>query len=91
MTRSAFLIAVAALITAPALAAAPTVQPHSPDKADKPEKQIVCRWIGTTGSRLLGERICKTREQWERESDAQREEVERQEQRATGDPWNGSH
>lgn len=57
------LLALAAL----AVLAAPTVASAKKEK-DKPYgEKVICRTQTATGSRLPGERICKTRLEWERD------------------------
>ena len=55
-------------------------QPEAPaleeKKAEKPKKpKVICRSVGTTGSRLGGQRICKTKEEWDTDSRRAREET----------------
>ena len=90
MVRKAFLLVLAAAISTPALAGNPTV-PAQPTAKTDPQNKIVCKFINTTGSRLSRDRECRTRAEWERASEAARDDVERQEQRATGDPSNPPH
>ena len=90
MVRKAFLLVLSAAISAPVLAGNPTVPAQSTSKPD-PENKIVCKFINTTGSRLRRDRECRTRAEWERAPEATRDDVERQEQRATGDPSNPPH
>lgn len=93
MIRSAFLLAAAAAIAAPAAATAadaPT-QGQATQKPD-PMQKVVCKFIDTTGSRLSRNRECKTRAQWEAESQQTGEDVERQlNARATGEATNAPH
>jgi hypothetical protein len=87
MKRSALLLALTAVAGAPAVAQ-PSVSSQPVQvtaKADKPEDKVACRTINTTGSRLLGERVCKTRAQWAAESDRTREEFENGPRRPSGD------
>lgn len=39
--------------------------------------KVICRNLGTTGSRLGGRRICKTREQWAESSRENQKEVQK--------------
>jgi invasion protein IalB len=91
MYRTAFVVALFALIAAPAAAADQSAQPQSGAKSARPEDKIICKFINTTGSRLSRDRECKTRAQWEHEADDTRDQIEQQEQRATGDPGNLPH
>ena len=91
MFRNAYLLALAAVISAPASAGAPAGQVQSAAKSDKSDDKIVCRFVNSTGSRLSRERQCKTRADWERESDETRDDIDRQRDRPTGDPMNGPH
>ena len=90
MCRTAFLLALAVSIGAPAAAADPTSPAQPAVKVDKQDK-IICKFVNTTGSRISRDRECKTRAQWDAESDAQREDFEHQSQRATGEATNGPH
>lgn len=85
MTPKAWLVLVAAFISLPAFAQS-TQQPVTVTKAAKPEDKVVCRFINTTGSRLGGERVCKTRAQWEAESDRNREDFENSPRQPSADP-----
>ncbi|MGN6056977.1 MAG: hypothetical protein ACTHOI_00140 [Sphingomicrobium sp.] len=91
MYRTAFLVALAVSISAPAAAADPTSPAQPAAKADKGQDKIICKFVNTTGSRISRDRECKTRAQWEAESDAQREDFEHQSQRATGEATNSPH
>jgi hypothetical protein len=90
MVRIAFLLAAAAAVSLPAAASAQS-SPAQPTAKPRPEDKVECRFVNTTGSRLSRDRECKTRAQWEHEADDQRNDLEHQEQRATGDPMNGPH
>jgi hypothetical protein len=85
MYRTAFLVAFAALIST-AAAAADQPAPAQTAKAQKPEDKIICRFTNTTGSRLIRDRECKTRAEWDRESDDTRDDFEQRAQRPSGDP-----
>ena len=89
MIRTAFLVTVAAAIAAPAVAGAPTGQGQT--TAAKPEDKVICRFVNSTGSRLSRERECKTRADWNRESEETQDDVDRQRNRATGEATNGPH
>lgn len=86
MTRTALLFALIG-IGMPVMA-----QPLSPPQQTqvaakiRPEDKIVCRFINTTGSRLSGERVCKTRAQWSADADQAREEFENSPRRPSADP-----
>lgn len=84
MTRTALLLAAA--ISVP-VAAQPTASSISAvTKAAKPEDKVVCRMINSTGSRIGGERVCKTRAQWQADSDQARDDFENSPRRPSGDP-----
>lgn len=85
MTPKAWLVIVAASTSVPALAQ-PATQPISVSKPAKAGDKVVCRFINTTGSRLSGERVCKTRAQWEAESDRNREDFENAPRQPSADP-----
>lgn len=89
MIRKAFLLATAAMISAPAAAAAAT--PAQPGAKPDPQDKIICKFINTTGSRISHDRECRTRAEWDRVSDATRDDMEHQEKRATGDATNAPH
>lgn len=91
MIRKTLLLVLAAAISAPAMAGNPAAPAQPGAKADNPDNKIVCRFVNTTGSRLSRDKECKTRAQWNHESDDARDQIEQQTQRATGDPSNGSH
>lgn len=94
MIRSAFLLAAAAVIAAPAATASAADAPTQGQATQKaaPSQKVVCKFIDTTGSRLSRNRECKTRAQWEAESQQTGEDVERQlNSRATGEATNGPH
>lgn len=57
--RSLFAVALLALAAVPAAAK---------DEDEKPDSErVVCKTQRATGSRLAGERICKTKAEWDRE------------------------
>ena len=91
MIRNAFLLALAVVVSAPGAADAPTGQSQPAAKSDKPEDKVVCRFVNSTGSRLSRQKECRTRAQWDRESEETQDDIERQSARATGDPLNGPH
>ena len=86
MTRSAILIVAAMAIAAPSAATAGDPSQNQTAQNADPSQKVVCKFIDTTGSRLSRNRDCRTRAQWERESQQTGEDVERQRARATGDP-----
>jgi hypothetical protein len=91
MIRTAFLLAMAAVVATPAAAGAPASQDQAAAKPAKPEDKVVCRFVNSTGSRLGREKECKTRAQWDRESEETQDDIARQSARATGDAMNGPH
>jgi hypothetical protein len=91
MTRTVLLMALAAVISTPAVAGDPSTPGQLGSKTDRSEDKVVCRFVNTTGSRLSRDRECKTRAQWDHESNDTREQFEQQEQRATGDATNPPH
>jgi hypothetical protein len=90
MIRSAFLFAAAAVIAAPAAAGDAPTQGQAAQKPDASQK-VVCKFVDTTGSRLSRNRECKTRAQWQAESEAAADDIEHGSQRATGEATNGPH
>jgi hypothetical protein len=91
MIRKTLLLVLAAAISVPAVAGNPAAPAQPGAKADNPDDKIVCRFVNTTGSRLSRDKECKTRAQWNRESDDARDDIEHQAHRATGEATNGSH
>lgn len=91
MIRTAFLLAMTGLVATPAAADAPTGQAQPTAKPDKPEAKVICRFVNSTGSRLSRQKECKTRADWDRESEETQDDIARQSSRATGDPMNGPH
>jgi hypothetical protein len=85
MSRITLLLALV-FMAAPAVAQAPATQTRPSPKAQKPADKLVCRFINTTGSRLIGDRVCKTRAQWDADADAAREDFENAPRRPSGDP-----
>jgi hypothetical protein len=87
MIRTALVLALSIAIGAPTTAQ-PLPAPQQTQVAAKikPEDKIVCRFINTTGSRLSGERVCKTRAQWSSDADQARDEFENAPRRPSGDP-----
>lgn len=89
MNRTALIVALFVTTGAPAFA-----QPLPPAqkaqaaaaKPTKGEDKIVCRFINTTGSRILGERVCKTRAEWSADADRTREDFENSPRQPSGDP-----
>jgi hypothetical protein len=68
--RSLFAVALAFAITAPA-AASEEKGKETPDS-----ERVVCKTIRTTGSRLQGERVCKTKSQWDEEKAQARQKMD---------------
>jgi hypothetical protein len=62
------------LATAPDAAATPTTPSAAPQQ---PEEKKICRREVETGSLIKGTKICMTAKQWQRISDANRDEIER--------------
>jgi hypothetical protein len=89
MIRVALLATVAAALAVPAMAGAPTAPTQT--TASRPEDKVVCRFVNTTGSRLSREKECKTRADWNRESDETADDIDRQRDRATGEATNAPH
>jgi hypothetical protein len=85
MDRIAFLMA-ASIIAAPATAGSPVHQ-SSDGKSTQADEKLVCRSINTTGSRVGGQRVCKTRAQWNAESDQTREDFENAPRQPSGDQF----
>jgi hypothetical protein len=69
-----FLIAAVLLASAQPVADPQAATPVTP--APKKEKKI-CRTLNTTGSRLGGDRVCKTKAEWDADSEETRQQVER--------------
>ena len=88
MTRTTLIVALLATTGAPAFAqpVPPAQQAQTAAKSNNPDDKVVCRFINTTGSRLSGEHVCKTRAQWAREADMVRDEFENGPRRPSGDP-----
>lgn len=86
MCRIAFLVA-AVIVAAPANAGSPVGQSPLTAKSTQAEEKVVCRLVNTTGSRLGGERVCKTRAQWNADSDRTREDFENAPRRPSGDQF----
>ena len=74
MKKLMFLGVVAAL-SAPASA-------ESERKPGAKDTNLVCRDLGTIGSRLQRKRVCLTREQWAEQKRIQRSELERAQNRS---------
>lgn len=85
MTFKASLVLVAVFTSVP-IFAQPTQQPGALAKPAKAQDKLVCRLVNTTGSRLGGERVCKTRAEWEAESDRNREDFENAPRQPSADP-----
>jgi hypothetical protein len=66
--RSLFAVALLAVVAAPATAK---------DEDDKPDSErVVCKKERVTGSRLAGERICKTKAEWDRDKKEARQRTD---------------
>jgi hypothetical protein len=91
MIRGAFLLTMVAIVATPAVAGTPTAQVQPAAKFDKPQDKVICRFVNTTGSRLSRNKECKTRAQWDRESEDTQDDIEHQSARATGEATNGPH
>jgi hypothetical protein len=74
LTITAALIGAAGL-AAPALGQSATQQPSS--KKARDPNEIVCERQEEIGSRLGGQRVCKTRAQWAEDRRASREDVDK--------------
>jgi hypothetical protein len=67
--RGLFAVALLAMVAAPATA--------KDDQADRPDSErVVCKNQRATGSRLAGERICKTKAEWDREKQEARNKMD---------------
>ena len=75
-----FLLAVPALLSAPALAQTPTVQSIDVSAKKAELDRIVCERQEQLGSRLGGRKVCKSVRDWQEERRVQREETERVQQ-----------
>ena len=67
------------LVTGLLLAAAPdaaTTSETSPAPAEQPAEKKICRREIETGSLIKGKKICYTAKQWQKLSDATRDEME---------------
>jgi hypothetical protein len=74
------LILTAALLM-PGAALAGTARSGADDA--KKGDQLVCRNLAETGSRLVKKRVCMTRDEWAEQKRAQREELERTQNRSS--------
>ena len=85
MTSKAWLVLVSTFASVPVFA---QPAPHAAgiQKPSKAQDKVVCRLINTTGSRLGGERVCKTRAEWDAEADRNREDFETSPRQPSGDP-----
>jgi hypothetical protein len=52
-------------------------QANAADAAEKKANRLICRTVGTTGSRLGGQRVCMTAAQWEERKRATRATIDR--------------
>lgn len=57
-----------------AVAASPAVAKDDKDKPDT--ERVVCKNVRETGSRLAGERVCKTKAEWDREKQEARNKMD---------------
>jgi hypothetical protein len=85
MFRTAFTVALAALIATPVAAADQSGQSQPAAKAAKEDK-VICKFINSTGSRLSRERECKPRSEWERDADNTRDDLEHERRTPGGSP-----
>lgn len=83
MPWTALLLALAGMQAAAQSWAPPQQPPKVANGADK----VVCRVINVTGSRILGDRVCKTRSAWEADADQNRDDFEHRQQRPSGNPY----
>lgn len=81
-----FVLAAASVFFEPVSSAPTTVQAAGAKQSK--DQVVVCRLVNTTGSRIGGERSCKTKADWDRLQDETRDDVDRQRERATGVPLN---
>lgn len=63
------------IVTSILLAGAP--QAGATPQADRPEEKKICRKEIETGSLIKGRKICHTAKEWQKISDASRDDVER--------------
>lgn len=85
MTSKAWLFLVSTFASVPVFAQ-PAPDPAGLPKPNKAQAKVVCRLVNTTGSRLGGERVCKTRAEWDAEADRNREDFENSPRQPSGDP-----
>lgn len=52
-------------------------QDAAPSDAKTEKEQQICKRVGTTGSRIGGERVCKTAAEWERDEQASKDAARR--------------
>ena len=64
------------LVTGLLLAAAPDAAATPAASADQPAEKKICRREIETGSLIKGKKLCYTAKQWQKISDANREEME---------------
>ena len=64
------------LVTGILLAAAPDAAETPAASADQPAEKKICRREIETGSLIKGKKICYTAKQWQKLSDATRDEME---------------
>lgn len=75
--RKSLCLAALALFGANAAAQAPSSGSTRDDAGSYDPRQIVCRSIGETGSRLSRTRVCLTRAQWDAQRRETRQDVDR--------------
>lgn len=68
--RSLFAAVLAIAVTAPAAAS------DEKDKETPDSERVVCKTQRSTGSRLQGERVCKTKAQWDQEKAEARQRMD---------------
>jgi hypothetical protein len=64
------------IVTGLLLAAAPDAAATPTPAAEKPAEKKICRREIETGSLIKGKKLCYTAKQWQKISDANREEIE---------------
>jgi hypothetical protein len=78
------------MISVPVAAQAPTTQAQVTPKPTRPEDKVICRFVNTTGSRLLGDRTCKTRAQWQADSETAQDIWDHADRHPSGNPVDDS-
>jgi hypothetical protein len=69
--RSLAAIALLAIVAVPASAKEKKASDDTPDT-----ERVVCKTMRATGSRLAGERVCKTKAEWDREKQEARHRMD---------------